>query len=311
MDYNSNFSIVIPCYKSSQTIETVVKLTSDELLKIGIEHFEFILVNDCSPDDGRTMTVLKQLTKKYKNITAIDLAKNGGQHNATMCGLNFAEGDYIISMDDDMQTHPSQLIKLISAIDDQTDIVYGYYPDKKHNILRNLFSIINYWSVRILIGKPKELKTSSFWIIRRYVRNYIVQFKNKDCYLQGLFLRTTKNIKSIPVEHFERKIGTSNYTFKKLLMLYIKMLCYSIIPIRMASIFGFLFSFIGFIASIIVFILKLMNPQVVSGYTSLMFAICFFSGLILFFIGIIGEYIARIFSSESNDPQFVIRKVYK
>ncbi len=305
------YSIVIPCYNSGETIKKVINLTKIELEKIKIQNYEFILVNDCSPDNGKTISILKELANKNDNITVIDLAKNSGQHNATMCGLHYAKGDFIISMDDDLQTHPSQLEKLISALDENTDIVYGFYPHKKHSFLRNVFSKINHLTVRILIGKPKNLKTSSFWIIRRFVKDYIIKFESKDCYLQGLFLRTTKNIKSIPLKHFKRETGSSNYTLKKLFNLYIKMLCYSIVPIRISSFLGVLFSMVGFILSIIVFFIKLFNPNVVSGYTSLMFAISFFSGLILLFIGIIGEYVARIFSSQSADPQYVIRNIYR
>lgn len=307
----SKYSIVIPCYNSHLSIEKVIKLTSIELEKLGINNFEFILVNDCSPDEGKTISVLKELAENNDNITVINLAKNGGQHNATVCGLNYAEGDYIISMDDDMQTHPSQLHKLLEAMDENIDIVYGYYPEKKHNFIRNIFSKINYWSVRILIGKPKDIKTSSYWVIKKYVRDYVVSFKNNECHLQILFLRTTKNIKSIPIKHFEREIGKSNYTFKKLLMLYLNMICHSTIPIRLASCFGILFSVIGILFSIILVVLKFIKPYTVSGYTSLMCAVCFFSGVILFFIGIVGEYVARIFSSQINEPQFVIKEVYK
>nr|MCR4718074.1 glycosyltransferase [Bacillota bacterium] len=151
---DEKFSVVIPCYKSDQTIEKVVRLTSEELDRLGIHNYEFILVNDCSPDGGKTVAAIKEAARKYGYVTAIDLAKNVGQHNAIMAALNYAEGDFIISMDDDMQTHPSQLSKLICEINKGYDVVYGYYPDKKHSLLRNFGSRINYWSSRLLIGKP-------------------------------------------------------------------------------------------------------------------------------------------------------------
>ena len=202
------YSIVIPCYNSGKTISKVVLLTMQEMKG---KEVEFILVNDASPDGGATFQALSELAAAYKNVTVIDLAKNAGQHNAVMAGLNYAQGDYIIAMDDDMQTHPSQIHKLLEEIEQGWDIVYAYYPRKKHSWYRNLGSAVNFWTVRKLIGKPKDLKTSSFWVIRKFVRDYVIQYQNPYAYLQGLFLRTTQKITCIPVEHFEREEGKSNY----------------------------------------------------------------------------------------------------
>ena len=198
------YSVIIPCYKSSHTIREVVELTAAKLEELGRTPFEFVLVDDYSPDDGETICELRALADDHDYVKVIELARNSGQHNAVMAGLNYAEGDVLIAMDDDMQTHPSQLPKLFEAFDQGYDIVYGYYPQKHHNAFRNFGSWVNYTSVRILIGKPKDLKTSSFWIIKRFVRDYVVQYKSHYTHLQGLFLRTTRNIASVPVEHFDR-----------------------------------------------------------------------------------------------------------
>ena len=160
------YSVIIPCYKSSHTIREVVELTAAKLEELGRTPFEFVLVDDCSPDDGATISTLKALADDHDYVKVVELAKNSGQHNAVMAGLNYAEGDVLIAMDDDMQTHPSQLHKLFEAFDQGYDIVYGYYPEKHHGAFRNFGSWVNYTSVRILIGKPKDLKTSSFWIIK-------------------------------------------------------------------------------------------------------------------------------------------------
>ena len=216
------YSIVIPCYNSSHTIRDVVEQTSEVMTQIGRTPFEFILVDDFSPDDGATIRELHALANDYDFVTVVELALNSGQHNATMAGLNYASGDTIISMDDDMQTHPSQLPKLFAEFDKGYDIVYGHYDEKKHSGFRNFGSWVNFTTVRILIGKPKDLKTSSFWIIKKFVRDYVIEYKSKYTHLQGLFLRTTNNISSIPVEHFERAYGTSNYTFKKLIKITLK-----------------------------------------------------------------------------------------
>ena len=146
--------------------------------------FEFVLVDDFSPDGGDTICELRALADDYDYVTVIELAQNAGQHNAVMAGLNEAKGDALIAMDDDMQTHPSQLEKMFAAFDEGADIVYGYYPKKKHSGFRNFGSWVNYMSFRILIGKPKDIKTSSFWIIKKFVRDYVVQYKSQYTHLQ-------------------------------------------------------------------------------------------------------------------------------
>ena len=304
------YSVVIPCYKSSQSIRQVVELTSETLTSLGRTPFEFVLVDDFSPDDGATVRELHALAEDYPFVTVVELAQNAGQHNATMAGLNVACGDVIISMDDDLQTHPSQLHLLFDEFDKGSDVVYGYYPEKKHSAFRNFGSRVNHWSVRILIGKPKDMKTSSFWIIKKFVRDYVIEYKSRYTHLQGLFLRTTKNISSVPVEHFDRQYGQSGYTFKKLVGLWSNIMGYSIVPLRMATKCGSIFAIAGFIGAIAVFIRKLVVPNATLGWSSMMVAIFFFSGLIMLFLGLIGEYIGRMFQGMNNTPQFVIKSVY-
>lgn len=305
----SKYSIVIPCYKSALTIGKVVRTTVTELQTLKIDDFEFVLVNDCSPDNGKTYEAITTLANTMNNVVAIDLAKNVGQHNAVMAGLNYAEGNYIIAMDDDMQTHPSQIHKLLEEIENGYDVVYAYYPQKKHSWFRNLGSKINSWSVRKLIGKPKELKTSSFWIIKKFVRDYVIQYKSPYSYIQGLFLRTTKNIKCVPVEHFEREIGSSNYTLKSLIKLWSNIIGFSVVPLRLASICGAVFSCVGILGAATIFIRKLLFDISVAGWSSLMIINCFFSGIILLSLGLIGEYLGRFFLANNNQPQYVIRSV--
>lgn len=307
----SKYSVVIPCYKSDQTIEKVVRLTHEELDKLGINDHEFVLVNDCSPDGGKTINALRETAKKYPFVTVIDLAKNAGQHNAIMAALNHVGGDYIIAMDDDMQTHPSQLGKLIDEIHKGYDVVYGYYPDKKHSKFRNFGSLVNYWSSRILIGKPKDMHSSSYWVMRRFVKDSIIKYKNSYTYLLGLILRTTRNISCVPVKHFEREVGTSTYTMKALFRLWSSIIGFSIVPLRVATYCGYFFSAVGIIAAIAVIIRKLMIPTVSMGWPSLMSAMSFFFGLTFMFMGLIGEYAGRMFLGMNKEPQYVIREIIK
>ena len=305
------YSIVIPCYNSSHTIRDVVELTAEKMTELGRTPFEFVLVDDHSPDDGATVCELRKLADEYDYVKMIELAINSGQHNAILAGMNYADGDVLIGMDDDMQTHPSQLPVLFDEFDKGFDIVYGYYPDKKHSLFRNFGSWVNYISARILIGKTKEMRTSSFWIIRRFVRDYVIQYKSRYTHLQGLFLRTTRNVSSVPIDHFERAYGKSNYTLKKLLSLWSNIMGYSIVPLRIAIRFGSVISLIGLIGAVIVIVRKLLLPATQVGWSSLMCAVFFFSGVIMVFLGLIGEYIGRIFLTIGNHPQFVVRHVYE
>lgn len=305
------YSVIIPCYNSSHTIRKVVEMTSEELDRLGRTPYEFVLVDDFSPDGGQTVSELESLADDYSYVKVIELARNSGQHNAVMAGLNHADGDVLIAMDDDMQTHPSQLSKLFAKFEEGYDIVYGYYPEKKHSLFRNFGSYMNYLAVRVLIGKPKDLKTSSFWVIKKFVRDYVIQYHSPYTHLQGLFLRTTKNIGNVPLEHFEREYGTSNYTFKKLVQLWSNILGFSVIPLRLATYVGYILSFLGILGAAFVFIRKLIHPAMAIGWPSVMVAIFFFSGIILLFMGLIGEYIGRMFLSISNNPQFVIKQIYQ
>lgn len=302
-------SVIIPCYKSDQTIRKVVELTKAEFEKMGRKEYEFVLVDDYSPDGGKTVQALRELVEDYDCVRVVELAKNSGQHNAVMAGLNFAKGDILIAMDDDMQTHPSQLSIILEELDKGYDIVYGYYPTKKHSKFRNFGSYVNYMTVRILLDKPKELKTSSFWAIKKFVRDYAVQYPSAYTHLQGVFLRITRNISSVPIQHFEREVGTSNYTMKKLLQLWSNIMGFSVVPLRLAMYLGYFFAGAGFLGAVAVVIRKIVRPVTYIGWPSMMVCICFFSGIILVFMGLIGEYIGRIFLGMNNNPQFVVRQI--
>lgn len=303
-------SIVIPCYNSDQTIRKVVESTMEEMNRLGKKEYEFILVDDYSPNNPKTITVLKELAEEYESVKVIELAYNSGQHNAIMAGLNYANGDVIIAMDDDGQTHPSQLQFLFAELEKGYDVVYGYYEKKKHSLFRNFGSYVNHLTVRYLIGKPKDMKVSSFWMIRRFVRDSVITYQSPYTFLQGLFLRTTKNISCVPIQHFEREVGASNYTFKKLLKLWSNVIGFSVVPLQLATRLGYLFSAIGLIGVVVVLIHKIMRPAVPIGWSSMIVSQFFFSGIILLFMGLIGEYIGRMFLEMHKTPQYVVREVY-
>lgn len=304
------YSVIIPCYRSSATIEHVVDMTREEMARLKKENVEFILVNDCSPDEGKTIAKLREMADRHRDVKVIDLAMNSGQHNALMAALRHAKGDVIIGMDDDGQTHPSQLGALFKALEQGYDLVYGYYPDKKHNWFRNLGSRFNDLTVNLMIKKPKDVRTSSYFLVRKFIRDHAVQYEGSYTYLLGLFMRCTQNIISVPIQHFEREEGESGYTFKQLVRLWSSVIGFSVIPLRVASIAGFFFAGVGILAALVVLIRKLVDPTLSMGWPSLMCAISFFFGLTFMFLGMIGEYLGRMFLGMNKEPQYVIKATY-
>ena len=221
-------SIVIPCYRSAHTISKVVEMSMEVIDKIEGLDCEFVLVNDCSPDN--TYEAIQALAEKYPNVKGIDLAKNFGQHNAIMAGMHQAQGDYIMGMDDDMQTHPSQIPAFIEKMNEGYDVVFGIYKKRKFGFLKNLTSKIASFIVWHMVERPKGLEASNFWCCRKYVRDEIVQYTGYNLYLQILFYRTTRHIANIEIEHFSREEGSSNYNFKKAFRLFMSFMNYTVIP---------------------------------------------------------------------------------
>lgn len=307
-----SYSIVIPCYNSSHTIRQVVEDTIEEMKRIGRTPVEFVLVDDFSPDGGATAREIVALSEEYDCVTAIELARNVGQHNAIMAGLNYATGDVIALMDDDGQTHPSQLNALLTRLDEGADVVYGYYPEKKHSGFRRFGSWFTHTTVRLLIGKPKDMKTSSYVVMRKYVRDNIIKYPAHYTQMQGLILRTvsTDRIASVPIQHFDRAYGTSNYTIKKLLGLWSNIAGFSIVPLQISKRLGIFISGCGLVGIIVLLIRKLVASTKILGWTSTMMTIIFFSGIILLTLGIVGEYVGRMFLTMGNYPQFVVREVH-
>lgn len=299
-------SIVIPCYRSAHTIGKVVEQSMEVIQKIDGLDCEFVLVNDCSPDD--TFEAIRKLAEKYPNVKGVNLAKNFGQHNAIMAGLHAAEGDYIMGMDDDMQTHPSQIPAFIEKMNEGYDVVFGIYKKRKFNFMKNLTSKIAEFIMWHMMERPKGLESSNYWCCRKYVKDELVKYDGYNLYLQVLFYRTTRNIANVEIEHFSREEGVSNYNFRKSMKLFLAFLNYTVIPLRMATIMGTLFSFVGLIGAIAVLVQKIMDPTVIIGWSSLMCTLLMLFGITFLMLGIIGEYLGKIILNINRTPQYVIRE---
>jgi undecaprenyl-phosphate 4-deoxy-4-formamido-L-arabinose transferase len=300
-------SFVIPCYCSEKTISSVVFELVHTLNEKQINNYEIILVNDESPDD--TLKVLINLTQKNKKIKVINLSRNFGQHGAIMAGLNFINGDIVTCLDDDGQTPANEIFKLIDKIKDGYDVVFAKYKEKKHSSFRNFGSHINNIMASYLINKPKNLTISSFFSCRRFVVEEIKKYTNPYPYVSGLLIRSSNNITNIIVNHNPRLIGKSNYSFLKLVQLWFNgFTAFSVKPLRIATFSGFIFAFIGFFYAIFTIINKLFNPNAIMGYSSLMAALLFIGGVLMLMLGLIGEYLGRIYISLNHSPQFVIKE---
>lgn len=302
-------SFVIPCYRSSETLPKVVEEIKSTMSELHKYEYEIILVNDCSPDD--TFETVKKIVSKNDNITGIDLAKNFGQHSALMAGLREACGDVMVCLDDDGQTPADEVGKLLDAIEAGADVAYARYDHKKHSFFRNFGSAVNEKMTRIMLGKPKDLYVSSYFVVKRFVVDEMCKYTYAFPYVIGLVLRSTKNIVNVDVTHRSREVGESGYTLGKLLGLWFNgFTAFSVKPLRIATATGATAAIAGFLYGIYTIIKKLViKPDgLVTGFSALMSVTVFMGGLILLMMGLIGEYIGRMYVSMNNSPQYVIRE---
>lgn len=290
----SKISFVIPCYRSAKTISGVVAEIQDTMASMPEYVYDIFLVNDCSPDD--TYEVIRALCRQNGNITGISLAKNFGQHAALMAGLRRSDGDIVVCLDDDGQTPADEVGKLLAGIENGSDVVYASYENKKHSAFRNFGTWMNDIMTRVMLGKPKNLHLTSYFAARRFVVDSMLKYENSYPYIIGLVLRATRNIANVPVRHRSRESGTSGYTIKKLLGLWFNgFTAFSIFPLRVATVTGVIFSGAGFIYGIYTIVKKFVNPDVPLGFSSLMAAVVFIGGMLMIMLGLIGEYIGRIY----------------
>jgi glycosyltransferase involved in cell wall biosynthesis len=301
-------SVVIPVYNGGQTItrvvENCIKYLSSPL------DLEIILVNDGSTDDSEE--VCKQLVEMYPNfILFANLAKNVGEHAAVIAGISQTKGEAVAILDDDGQNPPEEVLKLLEEFNIGFDVVYGSPIKRGYSFTRNLFSAFNDKIATILIKKPPHIYLSSFKIISRFLADYIVKHANPNPYLDSLVFQCTNQISQISVNQSERKEGASNYNLRRLFRVWLNMMTTaSNLPLRVASLFGLSFAAIGSVVSIYLIIEYLIYGAVVQGYVSLIVGVLVFSGIQLLSLGMIGEYIGRIFQNTQLST-FVIRQIHK
>lgn len=300
-------SFVIPCYRSENTIETVVQEIRETVATRPGTDYEIVLVNDCSPDG--VWHVIKKLAAADNHIKGICLAKNFGQHSALMAGYGQATGDYIISLDDDGQTPASESFKLVDKLEEGYDVVYGYYEHSAQHLFRRFGTWVNKKMAEAIIGQPKTLRTTSFFIMRKFIVDEIVRYPNPFAYISGLVFRATKNLGNVEVQHRRRLKGESGYTIAGLIGLWINgFTAFSVKPLRAATFIGVICALVGFLAGLYVVYQKFLNPEIPVGYTSMLATLLFVGGMIMLLLGLIGEYVGRIYISINQSPQYVVRE---
>lgn len=298
-------SVIIPCYNSEKSIQEVVQgiVKATE----GIFEMQVILVNDGSVDC--VWNKIQEICKRYPSVIGLSLSRNYGQQSARMAALPYLTGEYVVFMDDDGQHDAAYIKRLVDKLEEGYDIVYAYFKKKKEPKFRIWGSDFTRKMVNFITDRPKNVHGSSFFVVRRYVVDELQNYHSPAPVLLGYFMKITKNITEIEVEHHERIYGKSGYSFKTLVNLWMDMFTsFSVIPLRIASMLGFLFSCLGMLIGVAYVIRKLLYPLVPVGYTSLISVILFSSGMLMLMLGMLGEYIGRIFIVLNDVPQYVVKE---
>jgi undecaprenyl-phosphate 4-deoxy-4-formamido-L-arabinose transferase len=303
---NPGISVVIPVYNSETTIEPLC----EDIIR-DLEPTQIVLVDDGS-SDGSANACLRAHRRHPAVVEFIGLGRNFGEHNAVMAGLNRADGDYCVIMDDDMQNPSGEAARLVSEIRKGYDVVYVRYATKHHSWFRNLGSRFHNWIATLVLHKPADLYLSSFKVLSRFVVREAVNYSGPDPYLDAIILRATRRIGVIDARHESRREGKSGYTIGKLVSLWGNMVvAFSLYPVRLIGIYGLVMVLVG-ISVAIWTLLAYLSPELDDRPDSLQrltASMWFFRGVHLFFLSIVAEYVGRIYRRMSREPQFTVREV--
>lgn len=301
----TTLSVVIPVYRSAGSLpELLTELA--RVLPTVADGYEVILVDDASPDDS--WQVVQTLSTHYPFLRGIQLMRNYGQHNALLCGIRAARCDIIVTMDDDLQHSPEQIADLLAELDKGFDVVYGAPKEEQHGLLRDLASQLTKLALQGAMGVHIARKVGAFRVFRTPLRDAFAQFHGPNVSIDVLLTWGTTRFSAIDVPHHPRKYGTSNYTLAKLVRHALNMITgFSVLPLQIASLIGFVFFGFGMLVLVYVIGRYLFQGTPVEGFPFLASIIAIFAGAQLFALGIIGEYLARMYLRSMDRPVYTVR----
>lgn len=304
-----SYSVIVPVFNGSKSITELVDRL-EKVFQTNRLSYEIILVNDGSQDNS--WSLLKLLSSQKSHILAIDLLKNYGQHPANLCGFKHAQGEFLITIDDDLQNPPEAIPKLIEKANEGHDLVLAKWKIKKHSTFRKWGSrIVDYLNCKIFL-KPKDLVMTNFRLIHKSIIERVLNFKGSDPYIPGLVIAYARNPANVTIEHAPRKNGESNYNMKKIFRLISLLLFgYSSYPLRLCAFLGAIVAAGSFLLTGGFIILGMLGRTRVSGWASLATMISFFSGVIIFLLGLLGEYIVQIIKNFHPSFNCYIREISK
>jgi polyisoprenyl-phosphate glycosyltransferase len=301
-------SIVIPVYRSALILPKLVEEIRKELFLEGIsDNFEILLINDASPDNS--WQIICELSERFPFVKGISLRKNFGQHNATMAGLNHASGKFVVIMDDDLQHPPHAIVEIVHTLSNGFDVCFTQYRNRQHAIWKKFGSWFNDWVASRLLNKPRGIYLSSFKGLSGEVVKEIIRYDGPYAYVDGLILDVTRSITSIDINHQARHEGEGGYNLYRSLSLWLKMsTSFSVLPLRIATVIGFILTSISLTAMVILIFQKFTHPEWPEGWASIITTILFVGGIQTFCLGMMGEYLGRTYLKLNHKPQFVIGK---
>jgi len=305
----TKYSIIIPVYNSELIVENTINKVSD-VMSIANKDFEIILINDNSSDNS--WNIIAQNASINNNVIAINLLKNFGQHSAVYCGLQHASGDYLVTLDDDLQNPPEEILKLIKKIDEGYDLVFAKFEEKKHSLTRRLGSkIIGILNTKIF-NKPKGLTLTNFRIFTRAVQERIINYSTSYPYIPGLLLMFSSNVANVTTRHEKREVGSSNYNLIKIMSLVGRLLFnYSSYPLKMLTFLGVFISSLSFIIGGYFLVKSFFMGSNVQGWTSTIVLLSFLNGFLILMVGILGEYVVRLMKQTSSTNSIIIKEIIK
>ncbi len=312
MANRKRLSFVIPCYRSEDTITAVVDEIGETVQTREGYDYEIILVNDGSPDG--VWNVIEKMAENDYHIVGINLSKNFGQHCALMAGYNYCSGDYVISLDDDGQTPTSELYRLIDKLEEGYDAVYASYKKEHQNWFRIFGSKFAKITTDYVFGfEDQSNRGSSFHVMKKFIIDEITRYRFPYPYISGLLFRTSNRVGYVVVNQRSRISGESSYTLRTLFSLWMNAFtAFSVKPLRIGTYLGFFLSMLGFFLAFVTVVRKLfIDPDMVAGWSSIISLLLVIGGMILLIMGLIGEYVGRIYICINESPQYVVREIYR